>query len=139
MFHPLHILLTAAVAGMAALASLAIRSKPGRNRNRKDPSLANPPLITNVTMSIVGGSIKLTSPTQLVIQPNNVRGLAITHGGTIGLVDTVTQLDDFNVAFKSEAIATVVAGDSLEILPGMTGLRSIRGGVLAIGPATFPA
>lgn len=120
---------------------MPIRKKPARNRSRVDPSLPINPPVQPVTPTISGGSVILTSENPLVFNASNLKDITLLHGTTLGLVDAATshQVDDYNIGLKFTDVATVVAGDELNIKPSMTGIRSNRGGILVIGPYTFPA
>lgn len=115
-----------------------MKAKPRRNRNRRDPSQPQLPPIGIIAVDLDTGNAVITCDIPLVINGQPLSGISVIHAGVTHDADVATAVDNFNVNINFGTYAAV-AGDVLVINSQMTGIRTARGGTLAVGQYTFPA
>lgn len=121
---------------------MAVQTRTNRNRKgRMDPSKPKLPTLLAVTATIEAGNVVLTAPVNEILQYDSryANGADAAPGITFDDATAGTiVIGPANVATISFTGGAVTDG-VLAISPLQQSLRSNRGGIVALGQATFPA
>lgn len=116
---------------------MSLRRKSSHRSSRRDPSAFKVPAAVAIVATAVAGGVSIVSPDQLVLNPldgaNPVSGITID-----GLpVLAAEQTDPFTIVLHNAIPSGVVVPTVMIIEASMQGIRTIRGGPIAIGRIDF--